>query len=204
VHAVATGRDDDCDHSLDNMDACLHDSCCVASAMHTSVSKYRKTLPGLTVYSFLLGPMHLDHECHLALSAVLAGNSAGRSLCGTSTILVDGISCLAAPSWYISYFTGCGICGSSDGCVYCGRCLRLFKQHKPKTISAMSSTPPTAAPMAAFTPVERPGEVMVIAVGLVDAVATVEDEIVESDVVDESVVEVAALLTDVVDTAANC
>jgi hypothetical protein len=68
----------------------------------------------------------------------------------------------------------------------------------------MSNTPPTAAPMAAFTPVERPGEVMVFAVGLVDAVATVEDEIVESDVVDESVVEVAALPTDVVDTAANC
>jgi hypothetical protein len=68
----------------------------------------------------------------------------------------------------------------------------------------MSNTPPTAAPMAAFTPVERPGEVMVFAFGLADAVATVEDEIVESDVVDESVVEVAALLADVVDTAANC
>jgi hypothetical protein len=124
-------------------------------------------------------------------------------LCGTSAILVDGISCLAAPSWYISYFTGCGSCGSSDGCAYCGRCLRLFKQHKPKTISAMSNTPPTAAPMAAFTPVERPGVAVVFAFGLADAETTIEDEIVEADVMDESVLDVAALLAEVMDTAAN-
>jgi hypothetical protein len=202
VHAITVGRIEDCGYTLDNLDACLHDSCCVACGMHMLVSKYRQPLPGLIADSFLLGPMHLDHECHLALPAVLAGNSAGRSLCGTSAILVDGISCFAEPSWYISYVSGRVSGGSSAGGAYCKRCLRLFKQHKPKTISIMSKTPPTTAPMAAFTPVESPGEDGVFVLGLADAIeeATVEDEMVRPDVGDD----VAALLADVEDTAANC
>jgi hypothetical protein len=202
VHVVAAGRDEDCGYTLDNLDAWLHNSCCVACEMHMLVSKYRQPLPGLIVDSFLLGPMHLDHECHLALPAVLAGNSVGRSLCGTSAILVDGISCFAEPSWYISYFSGSVSGGSSAGGAYCERCLRLSKQHRPKTISTMSKTPPTTAPMAAFTPVERPGEDGVFAFGPAGAMeeATVEDEMVGPDVRDD----VAALLADVEETAANC
>jgi hypothetical protein len=100
---------------------------------------------------------------------------------------------------------GGGSCGSSDGCVYCGRCLRFFKQHKPNTIKAMSSMPPTTAQIAAFAPVGRPVEDVVFAFGLADVVeqGTVEDEIVDSDIVDDSVLDAAALLDEVEDTPAN-
>jgi hypothetical protein len=113
---------------------------------------------------------------------------------------VDGISCFAAPSWDISYLMGGVSCGSSDGCVYCRRCLRFFKQPRPKTIKAVSSMPSTTASIATFAPVERPDEDVVFAFGLADGV---EDEIVDLDIVEDSVLDAAALLDEVEDTPAN-
>jgi hypothetical protein len=101
---------------------------------------------------------------------------------------------------------GRGSCRSSDGCVYCGRCLRFFKQHRPKTIKAMSSMPPTTAPIAAFAPVERPDEGVVLAFGLADGVeeGTVEEEIIVLNIADDSVLDAAALIDEVEETPVNC